>query len=336
MPPTIAVGESVTGHEPAINGVLLTLHPARSRFPNLNQAGATTSDTFRLRNPHLVQELLIQVERPMTTIVTFCVRFSGTNVINLGSLHSEWGKGWKCGGGRGYNESRGIDENRSRRVGVKRMATMLTRPSEVTERRIVLHDIRWATYEALLADYLDRSVPRFTFDQGDLEIVGPSFAHEKYNRALAQIVNAYAEVMGINVGQAGSTTFKREDWKRGFEADSSFYIRNEERMRGKTEVDPTVDPPPDLVIEIDVSSSSLNKLPIYAQFGVPEVWRYDSVRVTIYDLVGGQYVESPESLVLSGLWATEVTRLLEESQSSEPIVWLRALRQWARERRGDN
>ncbi|MGO9275652.1 MAG: Uma2 family endonuclease [Terriglobia bacterium] len=224
------------------------------------------------------------------------------------------------------------------------MATTLTR-SEVpvapvgpvgVERRIVLYDVSWATYEALLADHLDRSVPRFNFDQGGLEIVGPSFAHEKYNRALAQVVKTFVEEMGINVREAGSTTFKRKDWKRGFEADSSFYIKNADRMRGKTEVDPTVDPPPDLVIEIDVSSSSLNKLPIYAQFGVPEVWRYDGVRVTIYALVGGEYVESAESLVLSGLWATELTRLLEESESSEPIVWLQALRQWVRERKGSN
>jgi len=215
------------------------------------------------------------------------------------------------------------------------MATTLTRP-EVGERRIVLYDISWAAYEALLADHVDRSVPHFAYDKGVLEIVGPSFAHEKYNRALAQVVNAYAEEVGVNAREAGSTTFKREDWKRGFEADSSFYIRNEERMRGKTEVDPTVDPPPDLVIEVDVSSSSLNKLPIYAQFGVPEVWRYDGVRVAIYDLAVGGYVESLESLVLPGLSATELTRLLEENESSEPIVWLGALRQRIRELKGDN
>ncbi len=215
------------------------------------------------------------------------------------------------------------------------MATTLTRP-ELGERRIVLYDISWAAYEALLADHLDRSVPHFTYDQGVLEIVSPSIKHEGSNWALARIVEACAEKAGIEFFNIGSTTFKREDWERGFEADSTFYIQNVDQMRGKTEVDPTVDPPPDLVIEIDVTNSSLNKLPTYAKFGVREVWRCEGTGVVIYDLAGERYVESPESLVLPGLSAADLSRLLEENKTLSQTAWLQALRQWVQERKSSN
>jgi len=212
------------------------------------------------------------------------------------------------------------------------MATTLTRP-DVVERRIVLRQVSWATYEALLADHVDRRVPHFTFDQGDLEIVSPSMKHEGSNWALARIVEVYAEAAGTDFLNAGSTTFKREDWGRGFEADSTFYIHNTERMHGKTEVDPIVDPPPNLVIEI-VTSSPLNKLPTYAQFGVAEVWRCEGTGVVIYNLVDGRYVESAESLVLPGLSAADLSRWLEENKTLSQTAWLQALRQRVRERKG--
>ena len=92
---------------------------------------------------------------------------------------------------------------------------------------------------------------------------------------------AVAEELGIEAEDLGSTTFRREDLERGFEPDSCFYIQNEKEIRGNVRIDPAVDQPPDLVIEIDITSPSLNKLPIYARMGVPEVWRYDGERMAI-------------------------------------------------------
>ena len=217
------------------------------------------------------------------------------------------------------------------------MGTTLQRPGvpeaprlpEGDEKRVVLDNISWTTYEALLADHQDRSVPRFTFDQGVLEIVRPSLKHEGSSWALQRIVEVYAEAAGISFLNAGSTTFKRKDWERGFEADSTFYIQSAECMRGKAEVDPTVDPPPDLVIEIDVTRTSLNKLAIYAQFGVREAWRCEGTDVTIYALDHGRYVERTASLVLPGLSVADLSRLLEEYKRSSQSAWLRSLRQWA-------
>lgn len=127
---------------------------------------------------------------------------------------------------------------------------------------VILHGVSWKTYESLLADHTDRSVPRFAYDQGELEIVSPSPKHEKLNRGLALLVEVVAEEFGIDVYDLGSTTFKREDLERGFEPDSCFYVQNEERVRGKDRIDLETDPPPDLVIEIDITSPSLDKHPI--------------------------------------------------------------------------
>jgi Uma2 family endonuclease len=200
------------------------------------------------------------------------------------------------------------------------------------EQRVVLHNIGWGTYERLLADHENNSAPRFTYDRGELEIMSPSPEHEALNRSIALLVEFVAAEMGTDVYDLGSTTFKREDLERGFEPDSCFYIENEERIRGKDRIDLAVDPPPDLVIEIDISSPSFSKLPIYAQIGVPEVWRYDGARMTILVLQGTDYVETLESIVLPPVTGNALTDLLEKSKATRRTIWLEGVREWARNR----
>ena len=98
--------------------------------------------------------------------------------------------------------------------------------------------------------------------------------------------------MNVNVYGVGSTTFRREDLERGFEPDACFYVQNEEHVRGKPRIGLNVDPPPDLVIEVDITSPPLDKLPIYAQIDVPEVWRCDGERLTIFELGGEAYAQT--------------------------------------------
>ncbi|MDP9473601.1 MAG: Uma2 family endonuclease [Chloroflexota bacterium] len=198
------------------------------------------------------------------------------------------------------------------------------------EQRILLRNVAWETYERLLADHLDSSAPRFAYDRGLLEIVRPSTEHETVNRTLALLVEVVAEELGIDVLNVGSMTFRRQDLQRGFEPGSSFYIQHESSVRGRTQIDPLVDPPPDLVIEIDVTHPSLNKLPIYAHLGVPEVWRYHDRRVTVLRSDGEEYRESAASVVLPPLTGDALTGLLSESRTLTRTAWLRALRAWAR------
>ena len=204
------------------------------------------------------------------------------------------------------------------------------------EQRVVLNNIGWNTYEHLLADHGDNSAPRLTYDRGELEIMSPSPEHEKFNRRIAQLVLAVAEELDIEAEDLGSTTFRREDLERGFEPDSCFYIQNEEQVRGKDRIDLAVDPPPDLVIEIDITSPSFSKLPIYAQIGVPEVWRYDGERMTILVLEGSDYAERTESIVLPPVTSNVLNDFVEKSKSMKRTAWLELVREWSRENAGSS
>jgi Uma2 family endonuclease len=207
------------------------------------------------------------------------------------------------------------------------MATVVSPP----EQRIVLDHITWDLYERLLAVYQDCSVPRFTYDRGRLEIMSPSPAHERLKHMVALFVEVVAEEMQIHVEGFGSTTFRRADLQRGFEPDECFYVQNVARMQGKTELDLTSDPPPDVVIEIDLSSPALAKFPLFAQLGVPEVWHYSGRQWQILGLVGAEYLPQTQSTAMPGLTAAVLSRWLDESLTLERLAWLRQVRAWGRE-----
>jgi Uma2 family endonuclease len=207
------------------------------------------------------------------------------------------------------------------------MGNVLTLP----EKRVVLESVSWETYEHLLSDHLDKSVPRFTFDRGRLEIMSPSSEHEEYKQTLTLLVEILAEGLGVDIRSLGSTTFKRSELERGFEADACFYVQSAERMHGKTHIDPAADPAPDLVIEIEVASPALNKLPIYAEFHVPEIWRYDGARAVVLHLSGNEYFENSKSLAFPQASAHDISRLVRQGVSLKRTEWLAALRSWVRE-----
>ncbi len=212
------------------------------------------------------------------------------------------------------------------------MATMTTQIRPL-EQRVVLYDVTWETYEQLLAAFGDRPTPRLAYDRGVLEIVSPTPEHEESHLALAAIVAVVAEELGIDFRPVGSTTFRRPASKQGFEADSSFFLGNGPQARRVAPIDPNVGPPPELVIEADFTHQSLNKLPIYATIGVPEVWRYHDGRVAILVLAGDGYQESSASTLLALLTAEELTRLVAANRSQSQLDWLRELRTWVRQRR---
>lgn len=202
------------------------------------------------------------------------------------------------------------------------MSVVTKRPSVD---RVILHDVSWETYESLLKDFENKSSPRLAFDRGVLEIMSPYSEHEICNRTLASIVEIVLEEFDIDFEHTGSTTFKREVLKRGFEPDSSFYIQNVERIRNKKRIDLAIDPPPDLVIEVDLTNDSLDKFPLFAALGVPEVWRYeDGLEMLV--LERGRYVQRPASIVIPPLSAKFVSELLESSQIMKRPAWLRQTR----------
>ncbi len=209
------------------------------------------------------------------------------------------------------------------------MATALTPPEEATQ-KVILHNVSWQLYERLLAEHVDVCNPRFAYDRGGLEIMVISFEHEELNRLIANLFTAIADEMGMDFINAGSTTFTREDLAKGIEPDTCFYIRNVERVRGKKRLDLTEDPPPDLVIEIDITHPSLDKFPIFAGLGVPEVWRYQGQSLTIFKLESGNYIEQSSSAALPGVTGEGLTRLISDSRRTKRTAWLRSIREWAR------
>ncbi len=206
------------------------------------------------------------------------------------------------------------------------MATVVS----TDEQRILLRNVSWQTYERLLADQVDRSAPRFTFDRGELEIMSPSPEHERYNEAVRVIIDVLADELSLEIEGLGAATFKREDIERGFEPDSCFYVQNEARVRGKSRIDLSVDPPPDFIVEIEFFSPSHDKFPIYADLGVPEVWLCNGAKLAIFMLDGGRYVESDRSAALPSVASADLTELLELRKTSRRTSWLRGVRMWAR------
>ncbi|MGH9941143.1 MAG: Uma2 family endonuclease [Pyrinomonadaceae bacterium] len=217
------------------------------------------------------------------------------------------------------------------------MATVISPPEQAVSQpvqRVILSGVSWETYESLLGDFRDRSVPHFTYDEGTLEIMSPSRKHEEWNRNFAALIEQIALELNIEHLNLGSTTFKRKKLKKGFEPDTCFYFQNVEALKGKEELDLKVDPPPDLIIEIDIYSGSLKRFPIYAKFGVPEIWRYDGKSVQIFQLAGDEYRERESSVALPMLSGQVLSERMEASKSQSRLEWLRSVREWARRQGG--
>jgi Uma2 family endonuclease len=164
-----------------------------------------------------------------------------------------------------------------------------------------------------------------------LEIMSPSSEDERLNHVLATLAELVAEERKIEFQNLGSTTFRRQDLERGTEPDSCFYIQNVERIRGKKGIDLRVYPPPDLVIEIEITSPAVAKLPVYARLRVPEIWLHDGRAPRILRLSGDQYEDCDRSGVLPSLTLSVLSEFCEQSKTLTTLAWRRMVRTWARE-----
>ncbi|HST21740.1 MAG TPA: Uma2 family endonuclease [Blastocatellia bacterium] len=193
-----------------------------------------------------------------------------------------------------------------------------------------LEHITWNEYEQLLEEMDEHPGMRVSYDEGRVEIMSPTHEHEAYKDFCTGLARILSEELGIPVETAGSTTYKRKQLMKGAEPDGSFYVQNARAIIGKRHIDLSVDPPPDVVVEIDITSESLDKFPIYAAFGVPEIWRYDGEHAQIYHLVNQSYVEVAQSLAFACLTAQALTDFIEQSKTEGQSVALAAFRQWVR------
>jgi Uma2 family endonuclease len=211
-------------------------------------------------------------------------------------------------------------------------ATVARPPGITADKSVVLAKVSWDTYERLLADDEERRIPRMTYDQGVLEFVTPSLPHEKDALTIVRFVDFVGALLGVPILSAGGTTYRRYDLERGFEPDGSFYVQNAALVRDQQEIDLSVDPPPDIVLEMEMSRAAIKKLALFASMGIPEVWCWDGRRVRIYALERDHYRESSSSLALPVLTSDDLTRFLLDSRTMLSPDWFQAVLDWARER----
>jgi Uma2 family endonuclease len=184
----------------------------------------------------------------------------------------------------------------------------------VVERLVVLEGVSWQTFKALLKDIGDSRASRIAYDRGILEIRMPLTEHEEPKRLLENFIEVIVDELEIEARSLGALLLEREDLSRAVEPDSCFYIQNEALVRGKN-IQLPADPPPDLVIESDYTSSSLNKFGIYAALGVPELWRYRQQVLEVYSLVGESYELSTTSIAFPFLPIAEVPNFIEQAKT---------------------
>lgn len=195
--------------------------------------------------------------------------------------------------------------------------------------RVIFKDVSWQEFEAILEELGDRRAARLAYSKGTLEIRMPLSKHEREKAITGDMVKILLEELKMDCECFGSTTFKRHDIAQGIEPAQCFYIQNHELMIGKREIDLTVDPPPDLAIEVDDTSE--NQLDAYRTIGVPELWRYSEGIIRIDVLLARQYVESQVSPTFPDFSKYIIAQFVELSLDSGRSITLRAFRKWVRE-----
>jgi Uma2 family endonuclease len=195
--------------------------------------------------------------------------------------------------------------------------------------RILLDKVSWKEYEMFLEDFEQHPGWRLAYDGGKLEIMPPLMEHERPAVAIDRLVWAYCDFFDLTVEGAGSTTFRRELEKKGVEPDACFYIQSADEVIGKTtSLDPRNYPMPDVAFEVDITHGSLDKFPIYAALGVPELWVYDGSVLTFYELEDEKYHQIPESRAMPRLSSAKLAEFLKISREKGQTFALKSFRAW--------
>ena len=205
------------------------------------------------------------------------------------------------------------------------MATAFA-PVPHAEDRSVLREISWDTY-IKLCDENQRRSTQMAYFEGELEIMTVGLRHESAKELINTLFILMAEPLGVEYFASGQHTFQHNRKRIGFEADLSYYVTNIDRFKGQDKVNLETDPPPDLVVEVDVSRNSERKLLMYGALGIREVWRYEGGIMRIYRISGREYKTAAKSSILPGVSAKLLTTLLAEAQNMSRLQWFSLVRQ---------
>jgi Uma2 family endonuclease len=197
-----------------------------------------------------------------------------------------------------------------------------------------LSDVDWRTYTRLLRTFAEHRGVRLTYDRGELEIMSPLLRHDYDGRFLGDLVVVLTEELGLPRMRGGSTTLRRRKRQRGVEGDDCFWIANAHLIAGRSRLDLRTDPPPDLAIEVEVTSSSLDRMSIYAALKVPEVWRLVDDALTFNVLSeDGAYSAATHRQCFPMLTPADLLVFVEQARTtSDQNLVIRQFREWIRQR----
>jgi Uma2 family endonuclease len=213
------------------------------------------------------------------------------------------------------------------------MATVTsnTTRESIGDQCVELRDIGWKGYLSLLRLRGERPAPRIVYLDGTVRLMSPAYPHERFKIRLGWIVETIVDELEIPCIAAASTTFRRRVKRGGVEPDQSYYLANEERVRGKNKLHLKTDPPPDLAIEAVYSHDADDDVEVYRRFKVPEVWVCSAAELVILVLqANGRYVTSETSASFPFVSATEVSDWVRRPQTVSDTEWRKQLRTWVR------
>jgi Uma2 family endonuclease len=211
---------------------------------------------------------------------------------------------------------------------------MATANAAHTEQRFLLQGVPWTAYQSL-REAPENAHVRLTYDRGELELMSPSQLHEQYAHLIGRMIDAWTEEQNVDVMGCRTTTFRSEDLGRGLEPDNCYYIEHEPQVREREEVDLSVDPPPDLAIEIELSRPAIDELAIYAALGVPELWRFDGRKFDVFRLSPDRsYQPANASGCLPGIPLGAMLDVLARLTTASETTLIREFRAHVRDREG--
>jgi Uma2 family endonuclease len=193
---------------------------------------------------------------------------------------------------------------------------------------LIFHGATWEEYEELLDQVGEAAGLRISFNDGTLKVMSLSSEHEKYVRFIEILIAAVRLRLRINIVSFGSATMRKRKKNKGNEPDACFYIQTAETIGNRIELDFSIDPPPDIAVEVDIHHDSTDSDAIYAALGVSEIWRYDEWAMTIYQLQEGEYVVAETSRALPMLNGEILTEYVNRMRQDGEFKALLAFDEW--------
>jgi len=172
-----------------------------------------------------------------------------------------------------------------------------------------LRGLTWQDYERLLEIRGEKSVPRYTYLEGELEIMSPSMTHESITSTLGRLIEVWCSEHGIEFTALRSWTLKEQKAERGAEPDECYVFGSDYRSATR----------PHLAIEVVWTHGGINKLEVYRMLGVREVWYWSRGNIQPYELVDEQYQAIDASKVLAGINLRELARFIDSPTMSHAI-----------------